>query len=505
MAEDLVTTKHGEGLIGQLVADRYEISSLVGEGGMGLVYKARHVLMNRWVAIKMIRQELVSNMVLYQRFQQEAKAISKLDHPNIVKVYDFGVTPEGTPFLVMDYLEGKSLSELIGGVRRIPVDRAIPLFIQACQALDHAHGKGVIHRDFKASNLMICREGGNEVVKVVDFGMAKLMRPDVDETLAQELTQTGEVFGSPLYMSPEQCKGQKLDERSDIYSLACVMYYALAGRPPHLGENVLDTLQKQIHDDAEPVSKHEAQVQADLDEVVLKALRKNPDERYQNITELLTDLEAIRNGQERVFATHRLKPLVKKKKAAGKLLSHNFEMNMVVVGTLVIALISLTAFMSGRMFEVAADDSEINMWVDRNMDGDRARTNGNLPLAQRYYKQAVAEASKFGHNDPRLAKSLVSLGGTYLDAKDFPKAKMQLKRAMTVLEKCYGRDCSEQANVLTLLSRVADEQGDQAAADEYQQRAAKIVESSTASLGGVRRWTKTAGTASKVKTVAPAK
>lgn len=460
--------------VGSLIADRYQIVSVIGEGGMGLVYKAKHVLMNRFVALKMIRQELISNFTMTQRFHQEAQAVSQLQHQNIVAVYDFGITPEGIPYLVMDYLDGKSLAELIAKHGKIPLDLACEIFMQACRALEHAHNKGIIHRDFKSSNLMVCPQGNGLVVKVVDFGMAKLMRPGEDSTQMQELTQLGEVFGSPLYMSPEQCRGQKLDPRSDIYSLACVMYYAICGQPPCLGENVLDTLQRQIHDDPQPMRDFDGSIPAGLEEIIMKALRKNPDDRYQSVTDVMTDLQAVLAGRERVITTVQMKkPDLKKKKQL--LFSHNFETNMIFVLAL-IAICVVTAYLTGRFVEVESDESDVNRWVDNNLAGDRFRTAGKFDEAQKAYLAAATEAMRFGKNDPRLAKSLVSLAGSYVDDKEYAKGELQLKRASAIYEQCYGKDCPELGHVMLLLARSYEAQGKTKEAKSTRQKAYALIE-----------------------------
>jgi serine/threonine protein kinase len=471
--EELVSTSENDALIGQTLADRYEIQSLIGEGGIGLVYKARHILMNRTVAIKIIRAEMIDNSTLLQRFQQEATAISKLDHPNIVKVYDYGVAPDGLPYLVMDCLEGTTLSDLLTAQGKMSPERAMPLFLQACHALKHAHENGIIHRDFKASNLVICQDPAHgEVVKVVDFGMAKLLHPDADSMNFQELTQKGEVFGSPLYMSPEQCKGQRLDERSDIYSLACIMYYALAGRPPFLGENVLETLQKQINENSVPPSSYQSSISPGLDSVVLKALQKVPENRYQNMNEMLVDLEAVNNGEQCVFSTQKLKVNPARK----KMWTRNFESEIVFAAVIGVAMVAITAFMSGRMVEHEGETQEVNMWVDHNLDGDKALARHDFRGAERCYQEAITEATKFGRNDPRLAKSLLSLGRTYAEDKQYTRAEASLQRARQILEKCYGPDSFEESPVLIALAHVYEEQGLKDQAAEIKQEAMKLME-----------------------------
>jgi serine/threonine protein kinase len=472
--EELVPTELEEELVGKTLADRYEILSLIGEGGMGLVYKAKHTLMNRLVAIKMIRAEYSDDTKLLQRFQQEATAISKLDHPNIVEVYDYGISPEGIPYLVMDYLEGISLSDLLTGEGQMSYERAMPLFLQACHALKHAHENGIIHRDFKASNLVVCKDSiRGEFVKVVDFGMAKLLHPDVDSIGSQELTKSGEVFGSPLYMSPEQCKGQPLDERSDMYSFACVMYYALAGKPPFLGENVLNTLQKQINEVATPPSAYQNAISYDLDAIILKALHKEPHDRYQQVSEMLLDLEAVNNGQQLLSSGA---PLPEKLKR--RVWTHSLESEIIFATVLGVCIVAMASFMSGRFFESVDETQDMNMWVDRNQDGDRARYKHQLSDAERHYQDAITEAMKFGKNDPRLAKSLLSLGSTYLEDKQYSRAESTLKRALQILDKCYGHNSSEQATALFVLARVYGVQGLKEEEEQTRKHAQEMVESS---------------------------
>lgn len=495
MQEDHIAGFQSAPSVGQLLADRYEIISLIGEGGIGLVYKARHVLMNRLVAIKMIRAEHVENSTTLQRFQQEAQAISKLQHPNIVAVFDFGVTSDSHPYLVMDYLEGTTLADLLGQEGGLSFSRALPLLVQACLALQHAHGKGIIHRDFKSSNIVICLDEGKELVKVVDFGMAKLLSGDAASRPNQELTQAGDVFGSPLYMSPEQCKGQRLDQRSDIYSLGCVMYYALSGKPPIIGENLLDTLQRQINEDPQPLAGYANGCPPAVERVIFKALRKNPDERYQNISDLLTDFQAATSGKERQAITLQMRDAQKKsgqeKMPAQdkttvpikrpRMVGHNFELNIVVAASLAALVIGLSAFISGRMFEVAGENQEVNMWAERNVDGDNARTRGVLADAVKSYREAVSEAQKFGKHDPRLAKSLVSLGATYVDDQQYARGDYTLRRAMTILEKCYGPNCPEISTVLLTLARSSDRQGRHDEAEDLRKRALQLLEAAVGS------------------------
>lgn len=277
--------------VGTKLADRYFIESVIGHGGMGVVYKARHELMDRTVAIKMLLSQLISDSLSVKRFQQEAKAASRLKHPNVITLYDFGVSPSGQPYLVMDYLQGVSLADVIKKDGHVGVDRSIKIFKQACSALQHAHQQGVIHRDLKPGNIMLIEtEDEKDFVKVVDFGVAKLM---AGEDEAQRLTQTGEVCGSPVYMSPEQCMGQKLDARSDVYSMGVVIYEALTGRLPLLGKSMVETMSKHISEmpPAFNAVRPDLYIPERLETVVFRALAKNPDDRLQSMEALEQELE----------------------------------------------------------------------------------------------------------------------------------------------------------------------------------------------------------------------
>jgi len=288
--------KH-ELLVGETFADRYEILSLLGTGGMSVVYKARHILMKNLVAIKMLLPHMLLSLTNLKRFQQEAQAASALSHPNVMTVHDLGVTADGLPYLIMEYIEGLGLSDILKLEGKLAPMRAMDFFIQASDALALAHDKGIIHRDLKPSNIMIVTtDDGKELVKIVDFGIAKLLPTEGEE--AVRLTQTGECFGSPLYMSPEQCLARPLDARADVYSLGCVLYESLAGKPPLLGGSIMDTMYKHIQEvppgigDAVP----DGRLRERLDAVFFKATAKDPAQRFQNMREFQAALEKIKAG-----------------------------------------------------------------------------------------------------------------------------------------------------------------------------------------------------------------
>jgi serine/threonine-protein kinase len=272
-------------------AGRYKIERVIGKGGMGVVYKARHLLMERTVAIKVLYPESASDLKAVAQFKKESQAASALKHHNIVSVYDFGVTEAGQPFLVMDYINGVSLDKLFQEKEHIEPLRHVDMFLQVCDGLAVTHTHGLVHCDLKPSNIMVEKDAtGKDSIKIVDFGLAKVM--PVSASVQARLTDAFEITGSPLYMSPEHCKGNTLDARSDIYSLGCIMYEAFTGKPVFDGASPYKVFSQHLIDDplAFAVVQSGRQLPPEMETIVLKALKKNPDERYQSALELKHDL-----------------------------------------------------------------------------------------------------------------------------------------------------------------------------------------------------------------------
>ncbi len=286
----------------QLFLNRYEVIEEIGCGGMSRVYKAKDKKQDRLVAVKLLHPHLVSDSKVRKkkpekRFQQEFKATMALAHLNIVAVFDHGETAEGLPFMVMEFIDGPSLEQIFRDQGRLKLSHFMTVFYQVCSALSHAHIRGVIHRDVKPSNIMLVKTPQNvELVKLLDFGIAKI-EPHGEET-PQKLTQTGDVFGSPYYMSPEQCKGILLDARSDIYSLGCVMYQAVTGKRPFEGDNAYKTIYMHVNVKPPPFSqmRPESNVPAELEAIIMKCLEKEPHMRYQTAQALSLDLQKLARG-----------------------------------------------------------------------------------------------------------------------------------------------------------------------------------------------------------------
>ncbi len=283
-------------LVGRLFDDRYAVVEKIGEGGMGTVYKARQVAMDRMVALKVIRPDQQADDVVVKRFFREMKTTSRIAHPNTVSVYDFGKTPDGTFFLAMELLYGASLADRIRQ-GSIPVDTALKIAIDILKALSAAHREHVIHRDLKPENIMLCEvHGAPDTVKVLDFGIATFAPSSPDAANAR-VTASGILVGTPSYVSPEQVGGEELDHRSDLYAFGVLFFEILTGRLPfHDPERPLRVLQMHMTQDPPKPSELAPEVPAWLDELVVKLLAKYPDDRPESADVVIGLLEAHRTG-----------------------------------------------------------------------------------------------------------------------------------------------------------------------------------------------------------------
>lgn len=285
-------------------ADRYEIVDKIGIGGMAAIYKVRDVVAGELLAIKIIRPEIATNDISHKRFRQEARAARDLNHPNIVSVRSYDISPEGVPYLIMDYVDGIDLSKVLRKSGPVALSIFFPTFIQVSGALVHAHSRGVVHRDVKPSNILLTTTGDGEVwAKLVDFGIAKLLYPTDNDDQTHVLTKQGQTVGSPSYMSPEQVQGKQIDARSDIYSLGCVMFEALAGRLPFKADNALQLAMHHVYSQPINLKKVAKNCPLYLDRVVAHCLEKKPDDRYQNMFDLRSDLQLVEQGKEPLCRT----------------------------------------------------------------------------------------------------------------------------------------------------------------------------------------------------------
>jgi serine/threonine protein kinase len=279
---------------GDIIGGDYEVLSIIGAGGMGNVYRVRHTIMQKEYALKTLSAEKVTE-VAWRRFQNEAQAIARMNHPNVVAIYNLGFHDGHLPYYVMDLLHGTTLSDILREKGRLETTDALNMFIEVCAGIGYAHKKGIVHRDIKPPNIVLMDKPDptGAKVKIVDFGIAKLSY--TKDLASQQLTGMGEVCGSPYYMSPEQCQAGKIDARSDIYSLGCTLFEVLTGSPPFKGRNAMETMF--LHGSATPPTLQAASGGIEyphlLETAIAKTLAKAPMERYQNMEQLAQDLTAV--------------------------------------------------------------------------------------------------------------------------------------------------------------------------------------------------------------------
>jgi serine/threonine protein kinase len=280
-----------------IIGGTYCIIKSIGHGGMGEVYLAKHLTLDKTCALKLIPPNQVTDTI-WQRFRNEARTIASLDHINLVKVTDLGIHEDCLPYYAMEYIEGETLAEMLKDSKGLPLPVVLDIFTQVCDGVDYAHKKGVVHRDLKPGNIMLAKsKDGKYAVKILDFGLVKLIRDDRHQ---QSLTKVGQVFGTPFYMSPEQCMSGKIDSRSDIYSLGCTMFESLTGRPPFMTPSPVDTVVCHINTDPPSLESIVGPniYPASLESVLARLLRKKPGERYQTLLELRSDLEKVGRGEK---------------------------------------------------------------------------------------------------------------------------------------------------------------------------------------------------------------
>src|SRR5215470_9114607 len=276
-------------MIGQLIGERYRIIRKIGEGGMGEVYVAEHIHIEKKVALKLLRPEVLSNAEAVARFRQEARSASAIGHDNIIQIDDFGTMPDGRVYMAMEYLQGLPLNDMIAR-EPLPLPRALDILIQVGKGLAAAHVKGITHRDMKPENIFVTNKEGRDVPKILDFGIAKVSGGDT----AQNLTVAGTIFGTPFYMAPEQAMGGKMDHRVDIYAMGIILYEVFCGEVPFKAETFMGILTQHITmaptPPAEMAGKNGRVCAHELEAIILKAIQKDPNARYQSMGELVNAL-----------------------------------------------------------------------------------------------------------------------------------------------------------------------------------------------------------------------
>ena len=282
---------------GQIIGDRYKVLKKLGEGGMGEVFMAEHIHIEKRVALKLLRAEVLSNAEAVARFRQEARSASSIGHENIIAIDDFGTLADGRVYMAMEFLSGSALNDLLKNQElegELPLARALDILIQTGKGLAAAHAKGITHRDMKPENVFVTQRDGRELVKILDFGIAKVSGGSAE---VSALTQAGTIFGTPFYMAPEQALSSKMDHRVDVYALGVMCYETFTGSLPFQGETFMGILTQHITTPPIPPSVMAARkgrtVPPELEQVILTAMGKAPEERYQSMNDLVSALTEV--------------------------------------------------------------------------------------------------------------------------------------------------------------------------------------------------------------------
>lgn len=415
--------------LGTTIGGHYQLEARIGSGGSSAVYLATDLSLNRKVAVKLLLSGAYFSDEEKLRFQREGRAIGALDHPHIVRIFEFNSTENDEPFLVMEYLQGKSLSEILKEKITLGQHEFIPWMRQVVQALSYAHKNGIVHRDVKSSNIVIVQNtGGESVAKVVDFGLA---RPD--EEAGKGLTLTGTIFGSPHYMSPEQCRGERVDARSDIYSLGCVMYECLNGKVPFDGASMLETFRMHTEEQPKPfaASLKGLQNAADIEKVVFKCLAKNPTDRYQDAQRLENDLNELEK-QSRSGIAARFGSLGRRiKSGLGK------HTRTVGIALIAVAVMPVAVMLRPQLVTDFTD----KYWAQIDLKAQHAFDNGDREAAGKAYQESLnlAETLPVSQREMRVKETLLGQLDLAFAANDAEKKKALRTRLLELDNANYQR------------------------------------------------------------------
>lgn len=461
-------------LAGQTVGGKYEVLEQIGAGGWSVVYKAKQVGLTRLVCLKVLHPHLTSDPEKVLRFQREAEAASAVISQNVAAVFDYGVLPQGQPYLVLEYLDGTSLADILHAQGTLTVERLIPIFLQALNGLAAAHEKGVVHRDIKPSNLFIA---DGSTVKILDFGLAKLTTPESDQI--SNLTQTGQTLGTPSYMSPEQCSGLDIDHRSDIYSLGCVMYEALTGRPPFSGRNAFECMQKHVNETPPRFAEVEGapKVQEPIELAVMRALQKDPGSRYQSVGEFKSALRLANEGQGRRRSAGRVLGRLFPRRPGGPLKRNEIVWPLVGAALSIVLLMAVWRYVDVSVHTLAEHSPTASPGAnfaerfEKNyVEGKKNLDEDDYKQAAQFFQEAVQQAEFFGEADERLQRSLEALRETYARMGNADAEKKVATRLNALKHRLgdedYGHKETNAAQIVSLSLRLQKDRNDEKAVDE---------------------------------------
>lgn len=443
-------------LIGTVLDGQLEIKEVLGYGGMGTVYLAYHHGLDQTVAIKVLHRKLLTNSDAVRRLKSEAQIAGNLNHPNLVATQKFGFVEEDLPYIQMELVSGISLSDYLATHGPLPRALFLDIFTQCAEGLLHAHERGVVHRDIKPSNIILIPVAGGGKddktkfdVKVADFGIAKALTGD---NFMQHLTQTGDVIGTPMYMSPEQCQSQVIDHRSDIYSLGCVMYECLCGRTPFQADSPFEVMMKHANLTPSCPTKFNRDLTKDdaLIHLVLKALAKSPDERYQTMRELIGALQDVQNNKYKVGSSAKRKS---KRKFAG-----NGDKGKVVAVACIIAIgTGCTAYGINAFFSAFHKQPHSVSYDESSPDSVLEHAQAKLREHDRESaKRAFRQFMVFAFGDQ-------SDGNNHWHVKPEFQPVFQLEKiadASRGLDKCSAEKWPDHRNWYPMLNALADTNGD---------------------------------------------
>ncbi len=426
--------------VGALVDGRYEVLGHIGSGGMGEVYKVLDRETQKFFALKMISPRVAERKILAKRLEHEAHAARTLVHGNIVSVYDVGASSDGAPYLIMDYVEGDSLDAMLKSETCLSQTRALPIFMQIAEALVHAQQKSIVHRDLKPSNILMTKTPeGNDMVKIVDFGIAKIS--DQDSADKTKLTQTGELLGTPLYMSPEQCTGDEIDARSDIYSFGCIMHEVLTGKSPFAAENSVKVILRHLNEGAPPLPNNVG-ITADMKEVIARCLEKHRDNRYKTPVDLHIDLERINDGRPIRPHERKVKPESATKKT---------PVAVAVVAIVLLAGIAfgwplLSQYLSPRKEVTGASEfhrpdryleKTLTQWtneIEKSPDDPELYLNrGNLHALRDERTNAIDDFTQAIKLKPNYLQALSARSFEYMNVAQFDKALVDANKLIALV------------------------------------------------------------------------